>query len=116
MPIRGKLGALIGAAFIASLTFVRPLHAAPEGFSVNRFEPSERGSNWFVLDSLDLRGNKRPFAGMVLDYQYRPLAIYEKDDSVRAAIVGHVLTAHLGGGIVMWDRVRFAANLPLVLY
>ncbi len=113
----GKLRALSCAAFVASVALFSPaLNAAPEGFSINRFEPSERGSNWFALESLDLRGTKRPFGGLVLDYQYRPLAIYEKDGSVRSAIVGHVFTAHLGGGIVMWDRVRFGGNLPLVLY
>jgi OmpA-OmpF porin, OOP family len=111
-----KLRALSCAAFVASLLLPTTLHAAPDGFAINRFEPSERGSSWFVLESLDLRGHKRPAAGAVIDYQYRPLAIYEKDGSVRSAIVGHVLTTHLGGGIVMWERVRFSANLPVVLY
>ena len=90
--------------------------AAPSGFSVNRFEPSERGSQWFVLDSLDLRGSGRPALGAVVDYQYRPLAVYESDGSVRAAVVGHVLTAHVGGSVILWDRLRLAASLPLVLY
>ena len=90
--------------------------AAPPGFSVNRFEPSERGSQWFVLDSLELRGSGRPALGAVLDYQYRPLAVYDSNGSVRAAVVGHVLTAHIGGSVVLWDRLRLGATLPVVLY
>jgi OmpA-OmpF porin, OOP family len=90
--------------------------AAPEGFAVNRFEPAERGSTWFVLDSLDIHGTTRPAAGLTLDYQHQPLAIYGPDDEVRTAIVKHVLTAHLGANITMWNRLRIGFNLPLVLY
>src|SRR6476660_1955971 len=49
------------------------------GFSVDRFEPSERGSEWFVLDTLDLRGHVRPALGIVADYAYKPLVFYDKD-------------------------------------
>jgi len=90
--------------------------AAPSGFSVNRFEPSERGSQWFVLDSLDLRGSGRPALGATFDYEYRPLAVYEADGSVRAAIVGHVLTGHVGASVILWERLRLGASLPVVLY
>jgi len=90
--------------------------AAPTGFSVNRFDPSERGSHWFVLESLDLRGAPRPALGVVLDYAHRPLAIYETDGALRAAIVSHVLTAHAGASLVLGERVRLGVNLPVVLY
>src|SRR4051812_25157863 len=59
--------AVAGAALLASGT------AFAQGFSVNRFEPSERGSDWFTNESLDLRGAVRPAFGVVGDYQYRPL-------------------------------------------
>jgi hypothetical protein len=39
-----------------------------EGFSLDRFDPSERGSEWFTGDSLDMRGHGRFAAGLVLDY------------------------------------------------
>jgi outer membrane protein OmpA-like peptidoglycan-associated protein len=118
MPISRRIRAAFLLLFVSSLLAALPASAAaaPSGFSVNRFEPSERGSQWFVLDSLDLRGSARPALGAVVDYQYRPLAIYESDGSVRAAVVGHVLTAHLGGAIILWDRLRLAASLPVVLY
>lgn len=90
--------------------------ARADGFAINRFEPAERGSSWFVLDSLDIHGHVRPAAGLTLDYQYQPLAIYDANGDVRTAIVGHVLTTHLGANVTMWDRLRVGFNLPLVLY
>jgi outer membrane protein OmpA-like peptidoglycan-associated protein len=90
--------------------------AQPSGFALNRFEPAERGSSWFVLDSLDIRGHTRPAAGATLDYQYRPLAIYDADGQVRSEVVRQVLSAHVGGSIVAYDRLRFGASLPLVPY
>src|SRR4051812_35825678 len=90
--------------------------AAPTGFAVERFEPSERGSQWFVLDSINIDGGTRLAAGLVAGYQHRPLAIYEQNGDVRAAIVEHTLTTHLGASLVLWKRVRVGLNLPIVLY
>jgi outer membrane protein OmpA-like peptidoglycan-associated protein len=90
--------------------------AQEKGFALNRFEPSERGSSWFVLESLDFRGRARPAFGVVGDYQHQPLAIYEGNGDVRAAVVDHVLTAHVGASVVLGERLRLAASLPFVLY
>ena len=49
--------------------------AQTRGFTVNRFEPSERGSEWFMLESLDFRGKARPAIGIVADYMYRPFVL-----------------------------------------
>lgn len=113
---RARVALLLLLVTVACVAHTSRALAAPPGFSVNRFEPSERGSQWFVLDSLDLRGSGRPAVGAVFDDQYRPLAVYEADGSVRAAVVGHVLTAHVGGSVILWDRLRLGANLPVVLY
>ncbi len=86
------------------------------GFGVSRFEPSERGSEWFALESLDLRGKFRPQIGIVAEYQYRTLAIYAPNGDVQTALVNHLLIAHAGASLVLFDRLRLAANLPLQLY
>ena len=119
---RCKMAGVLGnfawrrAALVAALSYglLAPSRAdaAEPGFAVDRFEPSERGSRWFSLESLDLRGHARPAFGAVASYQYRPLVV-RTGDEVRAAIVNHVLTTHLGGAVNLWDRVRFALNLPL---
>jgi outer membrane protein OmpA-like peptidoglycan-associated protein len=86
------------------------------GFALDRFEPSERGSDWFTAESLDLRGDQRFAAGLVLDYGYKPLVAYDTDGDERATIVGHQFFAHVGGALQMWDRVRFGVNLPVALF
>ena len=90
--------------------------AQSEGFSLNRFDPSERGSDWFSAESLDLRGHMRPAIGAVFDYGYKPLVFYDRatDDEV-AAIVEHQLYAHLGGSLILWERLRLGLNVPVAI-
>ncbi|MFO0739482.1 MAG: OmpA family protein [Labilithrix sp.] len=94
-----------------------PREAAAQGFALNRFEPAERGSQWFVLDHLDLRGHLRPAVGLGLDYQYQPIAIKQgADKDVTTAVVGHVVTTHAGANVVLWNRLRVGASLPILFY
>jgi OOP family OmpA-OmpF porin len=86
------------------------------GFALNRYEPAERGSQFFVVDNLDIRGHLRPAIGATLDYAYKPLVVYNLDETERAAVVRHQMFAHLGGSIVLVDRLRLGVNLPLALY
>ena len=53
--------------------------AQQAGFAINRFEPSERGSEWFAQDTLDFRGHLRPFLGVVGDYGHKPLVAYDNN-------------------------------------
>jgi OmpA-OmpF porin, OOP family len=109
---------LVSAGFAAALVLssTRPASAQETGFAVNRFEPSERGSGFFVTDTLDLRGHVRPALGAVFDYGYKPLVFYGLEGNERAAIVRHQLFSHLGGSLVLWDRLRLGLNLPVALY
>src|SRR5262252_6656368 len=90
--------------------------AQSTGFALNRFDPAERGSDWFVLESLDFRGHLRPAAGLVGDWAYKPLVTYTQSGSEQSALVKNQLFVHLGGALIMWDRVRFAINVPVALY
>ena len=89
--------------------------ATQAGFNLDRFEPSERGSDWFALESLDLRGHLRPAIGVVGDYSYKPLVLYDGNDNQRASIVRNSMIAHFGANLVLWDRLRLAASFPLAL-
>jgi outer membrane protein OmpA-like peptidoglycan-associated protein len=117
-----KLGFVVLGAPVALLlaTCLAPSEAAAQegrtGFAVNRFEPAERGSQFFVNDTLDLRGKGRPAFGAVLDYGYKPLVVYDLQGNERSAIVRHQLFAHLGGGITLADFLRLSANVPVALY
>jgi outer membrane protein OmpA-like peptidoglycan-associated protein len=86
------------------------------GYAENHYTPSERGSQWFALDSLDLRGNGRLALGVVNDYSFRSLVKYGADGSTRASIVKDQFVMHLGGAVFLGDRVRVGFNVPLQLY
>ncbi len=85
------------------------------GVRLDRFEPAAKGSDFFVLDSLDLRGSMRPALGLVLEDGYRPLTLVDGSGNVSHAVVNNQLYAHVGAGIVLWERLRLGASLPLSL-
>jgi OOP family OmpA-OmpF porin len=113
-----RVRTVVGCVAVAFAGIASPglANAQTTGFAVNRFEPSERGSDWFALESLDLRGNGRPAFGVVADYQLRPLAIYDADGTVRSSPLEHVMTTHVGASFVFGDRLRVGASLPVVIY
>ena len=106
-------------AFMAAIGFASSAQAqtvSNEGFAVNRFEPSERGSEWFALESLDFRGDARPALGIVADYSYRPLVIYNQDNSLRSSVVRNQAFVHVGGSLVLFERLRLGVNLPVAVF
>ncbi len=108
--------ALGGLLALVTILASESAKAQTDGFALNRFEPSERGSEWFTNESLDLRGHQRFAAGLVLDYSYKPLVLYEPDGDEISAIVAHQLYGHLGGNVIMWERARFGLSLPVAIY
>lgn len=90
--------------------------AQQQGFTASHFEPSERGSDWFANESLDLRGKFRPAIGVVGDYSYRGLVAYNPDGSIKNSIVEHALLTHVGASFVFVDRLRLSASIPFQLY
>jgi outer membrane protein OmpA-like peptidoglycan-associated protein len=90
-----------------------PAQAQPvKGFVVDRFEPSERGSDWFAMDSIDLRGTVRPALGVVADYVAPPLA--DRADPPDRVVVS-MWTLHAGVAVNLVDRFRLAVDLPFVV-
>ncbi len=110
---RSLAGALVVATAVSSAS---TSHAQTNGFALSRFEPSERGSEWFALESLDLRGHARWNAGVVFDGAYRPLAIYDANGNIRSSVVRNQLFVHPGASLVLWDRVRASVSVPVVIY
>jgi OmpA-OmpF porin, OOP family len=110
---------LMLASAIGVLGAPRHTLAQATGFAINRFEPSARGSDWFVNDSLDLRGAANVAAGAVFDWSYKPLVLYESGDPTRRAL-GNIVTdqvvVHPGASVMFKDRFRLAVSLPIVLF
>jgi OmpA-OmpF porin, OOP family len=93
--------------------------AQSAGFAVDRYEPAERGSDWFANESLDLRGAARPAAGVTFDWAYKPLRLYPRDDVqglARATVITDQVFLHTGGTFVVGDWLRFGASLPIAIY
>ncbi|HVJ17174.1 MAG TPA: OmpA family protein [Polyangiaceae bacterium] len=92
------------------------VHAQDEGFALNRFEPAERGSDWFSQDSLNINGNGRFALGLTGDWAHKPLVMYDEDGDEVAAIVEDQLIVHLGGNVTLFDRLRLGVSVPLAVY
>ncbi|HVY29383.1 MAG TPA: OmpA family protein [Polyangiaceae bacterium] len=90
--------------------------AQTAGFAIDRFDPAERGSDWFAADSLDLRGHGRLMLGATGDWGYKPLVLYDKNGDELRDIIEHQLFVHVGGSLVLWDRLRLGVNLPILAY
>jgi OmpA-OmpF porin, OOP family len=112
-----KVRALALPAFLfASSLGEASAHAQSTGFSLDRFDPAPAGSQWFVLDSLDMRGRVRPAFELLGDYSYRSLALYNADGSTKTVIVGDQLFLHAAASLVLFDRLRLAFDLPLAVF
>ncbi len=106
----------LAVALGASLAGSRAAAQSATGFALDRFEPASPGSDWFGHDSLDLRGHLGVAAGIVGDFAYRPLVLYNPDGSVGASIVRDQDVLHAGATVVLWNRARFGLNLPVAIY
>jgi len=111
---RGSISLLV----LGVTLLVAPAAEAQEqsGYAANHMSPSERGSRWFVLDSVDIQGNGRLALGMVNDFSYRPLVHYNSEGNAEASIVRSQYVTHLGASVVLADRVRIGIAVPLQLF
>jgi outer membrane protein OmpA-like peptidoglycan-associated protein len=90
-------------------------HAQTRGFDLDRFNPSERGSEWFAMDTLDFRGDLRPAVGIVGEFADKPLRLTNPDGTT-TAIVASQLYAHVGASLIFANRFRLAFDLPVSFY
>jgi outer membrane protein OmpA-like peptidoglycan-associated protein len=115
---RMKMARWLSAAMTcAALAGIAPdAQAQAHGFALDTFDPSERGSDWFSVESLDLRGSWRPAIGVVMDGAYRPLVIYAPDGTIRASVVRNQIFANPGATLVLWDHLRVGFNVPVAVF
>lgn len=101
---------------VTAVVSIGPAAWAQQGFALDRFNPAEAGSEWFVLDSLDLKSPLKPAVSLVGELARRPLATYGAGGVLRTAVVDHQATLCLNGSVVLHDQVRLALSLPVVVY
>lgn len=109
---RRRSTGLAALLLLAALCTAGRAHAQ-RGYSVNLLEVSERGSEWFSADSLDLRGKVRPAIGLVGEWAYRPLTAHTADGERVLSIVRNQFVLHAGASLVLVDRLRLGVDLPI---
>lgn len=103
--------------FAAAWIVARSARAqADPRYAVDPYEPAERGSEWFANESLDLRGRVRPSAGYAVSLSRRAFTVPNPDGTRGPAPVDVLATLHLGASVVLVDRLRVSADLPLQVY
>ncbi len=90
--------------------------AQDEGFAINRFEPAERGSDWFTQDSLNIKGHGRLALGGTLEWAHKPLVLYDENGDEVSSILKDQVFLHMGGSVTLSDRIRVGLNLPVAFY
>lgn len=117
--LRRRGRATAGAALVAALWTLLQSNAAvaqetTPGFALNRYNPAERGSDWFAAESLDLRGHGRTGVGLVFDWAQKPLVSSDTRGNEVASVVQRQVYGHLGLSVNLWDRLRLAASVPVL--
>jgi OmpA-OmpF porin, OOP family len=114
MSLASSRWAAPALALLASIPSVA--RAQTPGFAINRFDPAERGSDWFAADSLDFRGHGRLMLGATGDYGRKPLVLYDLDGEELKSVIENQLFVHLGGSVIVADRLRLGVSLPILAY
>jgi outer membrane protein OmpA-like peptidoglycan-associated protein len=113
---RLRLLASLGLASCALLGLARTARADDvPGFAINRFEPSETGSRWFTLESVDTSGKLRPAVGIVSDFGWHQLNLHDNTNTP-TYVVGSQLAFHVGAAITMADRYQLAVSAPIYAF
>lgn len=105
----------IGAIAICVVSASPAFAQNAPGFALNRYQPSERGSDWFVTESLDLRGSGRLAIGGVFDWAHKPLAIYDENGDYVVAPVKNQVYLHAGAALTLANRLRLAVHMPFLV-
>ena len=107
----GRYLATAAAAIAVALASGREARAQA---LLERFDPAERGSRFFVADSLELDGDMRFATGVVASYGNRLRTFKQPgSDSERSSLIESSLWLHPGASLVMAPGARFAIDLPV---
>ncbi len=107
-PIVFVLGALLLPAGALAQT------PSNRGFALDRFDPAERGSDWFGIESLSFSGSRSPVLGATVDYAHQPLVLRRGDDEI-VDIVSDQFFLHLGASAALFQSLQLGINLPIAI-
>lgn len=100
-------------ALVGTLAFVGQARAQA---LLERFDPAERGSRFFVADSLELDGKVRFATGVVTSYGTRLRTFRQSGgDLERSELVARSIWVHPGASLVLTPGARFSVDVPVAL-
>jgi hypothetical protein len=82
---------------------------------IERFDPAERGSRFFVADSLELDGSVRFTTGVVTSYGNELRTFRKKFGADPPTLIAHSLWIHPGASLVLAPGARFSIDVPVAL-
>jgi hypothetical protein len=100
------------------LVLLWPARASAQGdarFAADRFEPSERGSEWFANESLNLRGPAPIRMGVVSSYGERLFVVRDASGKAIGAPLRNDEVLHVGASAFVLSFLRLGVDLPLQL-
>jgi OmpA-OmpF porin, OOP family len=114
-PTRRLAAALVG---LVSLLGVATNASAQElpGFLLHRFNPAGAGSDWFVLESLDFRGEARPALRLGMDWDENTFVLEDINGDEAGAIVGRQVLLHVGLSLNLVNRLRLGLDFPFAVH
>lgn len=104
------------ACLLVGLAHNRSSAQQAEGYALNILDAAPRGSEWFASESLDLRGHGRVSLGLASDWSHRPLVAANASGLRARAIVRNQLFLQPGASVILWERLRLALDVPVLLY
>ena len=105
-----RFSVCMGALCALGLGLFEHQAAAQEGVALNRFDPAEQAGVFFRGDALDIAGDRRWAAGLVVDWGHKVLVARDENGDELATVIGDQLFLHLGGSLVLVDRLRVGLN------
>ncbi|HEX4338309.1 MAG TPA: OmpA family protein [Polyangiaceae bacterium] len=107
-----KLSRSVATAAFAVLLTARAGAANSAGFTLDRLSPSDRGSAWFSLDSLDYSRHDKFALGVLGSYTHHPLVVYDLATGAKQTLVNQEFVAHIGGSYYFGNLARIGLDIP----
>lgn len=108
--------AVAGVLATSTPAMAQSAATSPSGAAIGTFHPAPAGSDYFVGDSLDLRGQVRPSARVLIDWAHNPLVVRNPDGTIAGTPVQNQLWFNIGGALNLFDRARLFINVPVAAY
>jgi OmpA-OmpF porin, OOP family len=113
MPRSQLLSSLAFASLVAiGWPFEANAQTIVPGYAINRFDPSQRGSRWFTLESLEYGKELLPNLGVIGDFGHNQMRMSDVRGG-RRNLIKDQIALHLGASMTFAERVRIGLQLPV---